>query len=89
MPANSFTEDEANAVLAEFGDTEGEKFQEATLPNGDQVLRISGQVTDVEEGTKIAERAGRGGQPRARATSRSTRSARRGVTTSPGRPGTR
>ena len=31
-------------MLAEFGDTEGEKFQEATLPNGDEVLRISGQV---------------------------------------------
>ncbi|MFI5044468.1 MAG: hypothetical protein ACHQDC_06725, partial [Acidimicrobiales bacterium] len=55
VPANSFTEAKANDVLAQFGDTEGEKFQEATLPNGDQVLRISGRVSDVEEGTKVAD----------------------------------
>jgi preprotein translocase subunit SecF len=54
VPAKSFTEAEANAVLTKFGDAEGEKFQEATLPNGDQVLRISGRVNDVDEGTKVA-----------------------------------
>jgi preprotein translocase subunit SecF len=54
VPASDFTSDDAGAVLADFGDV-GERYQEATSVDGDRVLRISGRVDSVGEGTEVAE----------------------------------
>jgi preprotein translocase subunit SecF len=54
VPSADFTAEEAQDVLAAADTGGGEKFQEAESVEGDQILRISGQVDSVQEGTAIA-----------------------------------
>jgi preprotein translocase subunit SecF len=54
VPAEGFTEAQAQQVLSPYGPTAGEKFQQVTTGDGDEVLRISGRVADVAESTRIS-----------------------------------
>ena len=54
VPAEGFTEAQAQQVLSPFGPTAGEKFQQVTTGDGAEVLRISGRVADVAESTRIS-----------------------------------
>ena len=54
VPSKDFTIEQATDVMVAFDETGGEKFQEATTADGGRILRISGQVDSVQEGTEIA-----------------------------------
>jgi preprotein translocase subunit SecF len=54
VPSKSLTQEQAEKTLAPFGASAAEKFQEATTADGLRVLRISGRVDSVEQGTKAA-----------------------------------
>ena len=54
VPAKNFTEAQAQQVLAPYGPTAGEKFQQVTTGDGNEVLRISGRVADIAQSTKIS-----------------------------------
>jgi len=54
VPAKDFTEAQAQQVLAPYGPTAGEKFQQVTTGDGNEVLRISGRVADIGQSTKIS-----------------------------------
>lgn len=54
VPAAEFSVEEAEEVLAAADTGGGEKFQEAETVDGELILRISGQVESVQEGTEIA-----------------------------------
>jgi len=54
VPAEGFTEAQAQQVLSPYGPTAGEKFQQVTTGDGAEVLRISGRVADVAESTRIS-----------------------------------
>lgn len=54
VPSPDFTVEEAQDVLAAADAGGAEKYQEAESVEGDRVLRISGQVDSVQEGTDIA-----------------------------------
>ncbi len=53
VPSQDFTIEKATAVMADFGESEGEKYQEATTAEGGRVLRIQGQVESVQTGAEI------------------------------------
>ena len=55
VPAESFTTAEAREVLAGFEGTEGARFQEATTAEGEQVLRITSGVEDIDQATEVAD----------------------------------
>ena len=55
VPSKSLTQAEAEKVLAPFGKSAAEKFQEATTADGVRILRISGRVDSVDTGTKAAD----------------------------------
>ena len=54
VPSKSLTQEQAAAALKSYGPEAAEKFQEATTADGLRVLRISGRVDSVAEGTKAA-----------------------------------
>jgi preprotein translocase subunit SecF len=54
VPSQTMTVDQAEEVLADFGDGIGEKYQEATTADGDRVLRVSGRVDDLDESQEVA-----------------------------------
>src|SRR5690606_34955538 len=54
VPSQTMTIDQAEEVLAEYGDGIGEKYQEATTADGDRVLRVSGRVDNITESQEIA-----------------------------------
>lgn len=54
VPSATLTIDQAETVLATFGDNVGEKYQEATTADGDRVLRVSGRVDNIDESQKVA-----------------------------------
>ncbi len=55
IPSADFTEDQARAALAPFGDSAVERFQEANSAESGRVIRVSGRVDDVQEGAKAAD----------------------------------
>jgi preprotein translocase subunit SecF len=55
VPSSSITISKAEDVLAQFGDTAAEQFQEATTSDGVRVLRVSGRVNTIEESQKVAD----------------------------------
>ncbi len=55
VPSQDFERADAEAVLADFPDATGAEFQEATTTDGQRILRISGQVEDVNEGSAVAD----------------------------------
>ena len=55
VPADEFTSDEARDVLAEFEGTDDARFQEATTAEGEQVLRITSGVEDIDAATEVAD----------------------------------
>lgn len=55
VPSKSLTQAQAEKVLAPFGGSAAEKFQEATTADGVRILRISGRVDSVDTGTKAAD----------------------------------
>jgi len=54
VPSDSFSADQAEVVLAGFGSSAGEKFQEATTADGVRVLRVSGRVDNIDESQTVA-----------------------------------
>ncbi|MFM7069865.1 MAG: protein translocase subunit SecF, partial [Actinomycetes bacterium] len=56
VPSKNLTQRQAIDALQPFGSSAAEKFQEATTADGIRILRISGRVDSVEQGTKAAER---------------------------------
>lgn len=55
IPSEHFTEAQARAALAGYGDNAVERFQEATTTEGGRVVRVSGRVDNVKEGAKAAD----------------------------------
>lgn len=55
VPADGFDRADAEAVLDQFESAEGARFQQATTADGDQILRISGQVDDIALGAEVGE----------------------------------
>jgi len=56
VPSKTLTQAQASKVLAPYGESAAEKFQEATTADGVRILRISGRVDSVETATKASEK---------------------------------
>lgn len=54
VPAAEFDADDADEVLAEQG-VPGARYQEVTLADGTEVLRISSDLQDIDEGAAVAD----------------------------------
>ncbi len=54
VPADNFTQEQAEAVFTAADTGGGEKYQAAETVDGNRILRISGQVDSVQEGTELA-----------------------------------
>jgi preprotein translocase subunit SecF len=55
VPSQDFGRSDAEAVLDRFEAAQGARFQEATTADGSRVLRISGQVDQVQVGAEVAD----------------------------------
>lgn len=58
VPSNDFTIEQAEEVLAEADAAGEERFQEAETVDGQRILRITGQVESIQDGTEIATALG-------------------------------
>lgn len=55
VPSQDFDRADAEEVLDQFEAAQGARFQEATTADGTRVLRISGQVDQVQVGAEVAD----------------------------------
>lgn len=55
VPSQDFERTDAEEVLGEFESAEGARYQEATTADGERILRISGQVEDIDLGAQVGE----------------------------------
>lgn len=55
VPSEDFDRADAEAVLDDFDQASGARYQEATTADGTRVLRISGEVDDVGVGSEVAD----------------------------------
>ena len=77
VPSAELDQDDAREVLDEQG-VSGARFQEVTLADGTEVLRISSELQDIDDGARVADELARAaGLSQARSPSRP--SARRGA----------
>ena len=54
VPSQSLTVEQAEEVMAPFGDGAAERFQEATTSDGVRVLRVSGRIDNIDESQDVA-----------------------------------
>lgn len=54
VPSAEFTEDQAGAVLADNNAADGARYQQFTMVDGTEVLRITASIDDIDAGTAIA-----------------------------------
>lgn len=54
VPSQTLTVEQAEEVMAPYGDGAAERFQEATTSEGVRVLRVSGRIDNIDESQEVA-----------------------------------